>query len=172
MPVNIIWQINKPGKGITAVINEVDEQTLSKNISQAKDDDINQKVTKEYRRRRGQKKFSDNLFIVCKGKCCTTGTTVKSVLHACHIIPHAESGNNNTTNGLLLRSDIHDLFDTHQIGIHPKTLKVHIKNQLLNSEYKNLKGKILLSRSNKERPNLEALKKRWNIFKEQPNKVE
>jgi hypothetical protein len=165
VPVKIVWQISEPSrqyKTTSAVTNEVNEPSLY--ITQAKNDDINETITREYKRRRGQKRFSENLFKVCQGKCCITGCTVKAVLHACHIIPHAESGNNDTSNGLLLRSDIHDLFDTHQIGIHPITLTIHIKKQLLNSEYKSLKDKTLLPRSEGNNPDVEALKIRWRIF--------
>ena len=172
VPIKVIWEINKSATGhrqIPLIKNKVDETTLSKNIRQAKNDDINKKVLRNYRQRKGQKKFSDNLFIVYEGKCCITGCTLKSVLHACHIIPHAQSGNNNTTNGLLLRSDIHDLFDLHLIGIHPTTLKIHVKKQLKNTEYASLQGKILLIRPTEE-PNKEALKKRWKLFTHTANK--
>lgn len=167
VPVKVVWKIStqiKLSKTVPIVNNKVSETTLSKNIKQAENDDVGKRVLKSYRLRKGQKKFSDNLFIVCGGQCCITGCTVASVLHACHLIPHAQSGNNNTTNGLLLRSDIHDLFDLHLIGIHPTTFKIHVKKQLKNSEYASLKGKTLLPRINEE-PNPEALKKRWQLFR-------
>jgi len=50
------------------------------------------------------------------------------VLEAAHIKPYAESGPNRTENGLLLRSDIHKLFDAgydtvtpeHRIEVSPR----------------------------------------------------
>lgn len=175
VPIEITWEIikgQKNTKTVSLVKDEVDEATLSKNVKQAKNDDINLRVIRSYKQRKGQRQFSNNLFIVCKGKCCITGCSVPTVLHACHIIPHAQSGNNNTSNGLLLRSDIHDLFDLHLIGIHPITLKIHIKQELQKTEYASLNGKILLPRLDNKKPNREALKKRWQLFKQGLNKKE
>ena len=63
--------------------------------------------------RKGQQRFRRALQTLYAGKCAFTGTSEESVLEACHIIPHARTGNDSPDNGLLLRSDIHVLFDEH-----------------------------------------------------------
>jgi hypothetical protein len=63
--------------------------------------------------RRGQQKFRSALLMLYSAKCAFTGTSEESVLEACHIIPHSKTGNDSPDNGLLLRSDIHVLFDEH-----------------------------------------------------------
>ena len=63
--------------------------------------------------RKGQQRFRRALQTLYAGKCAFTGTCEESVLEACHIIPHARTGNDSPDNGLLLRSDIHVLFDDH-----------------------------------------------------------
>lgn len=44
-------------------------------------------------------------------RCAITGERTLPVLEAAHILPYAEKGPHDVTNGLLLRSDFHKLFD-------------------------------------------------------------
>ena len=53
-------------------------------------------------------------------RCAITGDKVRPVLQAAHILPVADGGIHRSDNGLLLRSDIHTLFDRGYIGIDPK----------------------------------------------------
>ena len=59
-------------------------------------------------------------------RCAVTGDKIVPVLQAAHIRPVSEQGENRVDNGLLLRSDVHTLFDRGYLGIHPtaKTLLV------------------------------------------------
>lgn len=169
VPVKIVWSFDRSNKEKSLaflLVNKVDEQTLTKQIKQAPNDDISERIQSSRKKRYGQGKFRKNLFLVCGEVCCITGCDVKEVLYGCHIIPHAESGNNEITNGLILRSDIHDLFDAHLIGIHPTTLEIHIKNKLQTTVYKSLEGKALLPRQPGWGINEEALKKRWKLYKD------
>lgn len=85
--------------------------------------------------RRGQPKFRKLLLAEYDNRCCITGTHVVDVLQAAHIDPHSRRGNNQLSNGLLLRSDIHDLFDSDLIIIEPGTALVHVHPDIRNSEY-------------------------------------
>ncbi|MDO6766088.1 DUF3578 domain-containing protein [Agarivorans sp. 1_MG-2023] len=67
--------------------------------------------------RRGQPAFRNKLKQINNGKCLVTGCDVDSILEAAHIIPVAENGSMSVHNGLLLRSDIHTLFDLNKLGI-------------------------------------------------------
>jgi putative restriction endonuclease len=61
------------------------------------------------------------------GRCCAvTGSKIVSVLQAAHIRPVTKQGENRVDNGLLLRSDVHTLFDLGYLGVDPqkKTLLV------------------------------------------------
>jgi putative restriction endonuclease len=61
--------------------------------------------------RRGQKTFQLAV-IAAYGRACTvSGEHSLPVLEAAHIRPYAEDGSHEPSNGLLLRSDIHRLFD-------------------------------------------------------------
>lgn len=133
-------------------------------VTEARDDDQKKTILTNLRLRKGQKKLRDNLFKLYGKHCCITGSGVEDTLHACHIIPHSKSGNNQSTNALLLRSDIHDLFDADLLGINPDTLKISVKAHLKGSLYEELDGKTLLDRSDGKRPDFEALRARWIMF--------
>jgi HNH endonuclease len=59
-------------------------------------------------------------------RCAVTGSKILPVLQAAHIRPVTKDGENRVNNGLLLRSDVHTLFDRGFLGVHPqkKTLLV------------------------------------------------
>lgn len=62
--------------------------------------------------REGQRKFKEQLWLLeKKPSCAISGETMRELLDAAHIIPVAEGGSDEVENGLLLRADIHRLFD-------------------------------------------------------------
>lgn len=62
-------------------------------------------------------------------RCAITGEKTLPVLEAAHIKPYAESGPNFISNGLLLRSDLHKLFDSGYITV-TKDLKVEVSTRI------------------------------------------
>lgn len=52
-------------------------------------------------------------------RCAITGERTLPALEAAHIQPFAKSGPNQTANGLLLRSDLHKLFDLGYLSVTP-----------------------------------------------------
>ena len=156
---------DKSGEYIEMItpLTEAPQKHFVGKLTEAADDNVRKRITAELRVRRGQNKLRKNLLELYDGKCCITGFAVADALHACHLIPHAESGWNSSTNALLLRSDIHDLFDAQLIGIEPKTLKIRVKDALF-PEYGKYHGRLLAVRKDHVAPNQEALKKRWKLF--------
>lgn len=69
------------------------------------------------RTRRGQADFRDRLLRAYGGTCAVSRSTAEALLEAAHIVPHAVETNYTTTNGLVLRADIHTLFDLHLIAV-------------------------------------------------------
>lgn len=68
-------------------------------------------------------------------RCAVTGERTLPVLEAAHIKPYSESGPNRTANGLLLRSDLHKLFD---LGYVTLTADLHIEvSKRIREEYEN-----------------------------------
>jgi hypothetical protein len=69
--------------------------------------------------RRGSQQFRGELLDAYNGACCVTRTRAAEVLEAAHIKPYSKKGASTTANGLLLRSDIHILFDLYLLSIDP-----------------------------------------------------
>ncbi|MBD2057786.1 HNH endonuclease [Oculatella sp. FACHB-28] len=92
--------------------------------------------------RQGQPQFRQKLIEVYK-RCIVTGCGVEDVLEAAHIHPYQGKATNIVQNGLLLRADIHTLFDRYLLTINPKNNTIKIALQLLNTEYKILENQLL-----------------------------
>ena len=67
--------------------------------------------------RQGQPAFRAELLSRYDGKWMVIQETAEAVLEAAHIQPYMGLPSNTMSNGLLLRSDIHTLFDLHLLGI-------------------------------------------------------
>lgn len=161
MPIMIAWDLIK-----TVGERETDEAIQDIIINTEAPNDVLKRLVATLKRfRDGQKKLKNNLIQLYDGACCITGSSVEEVLIACHIEPHAVRGNNQSTNGLLMRADLHILFDTNLIGIEPDTLKVRVGNKLKRSEYEYLDGIVLRGRKDGIKPDKEVLLERWEEFK-------
>ncbi len=69
-------------------------------------------------RRQGQQAFRRKL-LDRYNFCAVTGESATPVLEAAHIEPYLGPKSNSISNGILLRSDLHTLFDLHLIGVDP-----------------------------------------------------
>lgn len=68
----------------------------------------------------GQQAFKAVVAETYSHHCAITGDKVRPVLEAAHILPVAAGGVHRVDNGLLLRSDVHTLFDRGFISVDPK----------------------------------------------------
>ncbi|MFQ5511988.1 MAG: HNH endonuclease [Candidatus Krumholzibacteriia bacterium] len=99
------------------------------------------------RARLGQGAFRVLVTDAYERRCAITGERTLPVLQAAHIKPFAESGPNRVDNGLLLRSDLHILFDRGFLTI-DKDHRVEVSRRI-REEYENgrdyyaLRGKQL-----------------------------
>ncbi len=69
------------------------------------------------RKRQGQPAFRAALLQAYESRCAITEADTIEVLEAAHITPFSEGGPMTTDNGLLLRSDVHTLFDLGLIAV-------------------------------------------------------
>jgi len=107
--------------------------------------------------RQGQPPFRAALMDAYERRCAVTGTDVEQVLQAAHIVGYAESGDNALGNGLLLRADIHDLFDRGLLWISASS-KVAVAPELSATVYGALDGKALrLPKDPRKRPDPKRL---------------
>jgi hypothetical protein len=88
---------------------------------------------------------------------------VLDVLEAAHIKPYQGEGDNHPANGLLLRADIHTLFDLDLLGIEPDKLRIELHPSIA-SEYAKFAGKKLGCTHG--RPSKEALSQRYRLFQQ------
>ncbi|MEH1796807.1 HNH endonuclease [Nostoc sp.] len=139
-------------------IEELDKENF---FTCTSDTEARQKIAVSIVRRQGQSQFRQSLLKAYSCKCAITNFDAEAALEAAHIIPYIETENNNPSNGLLLRADLHTLFDLNLIVIDPKTMKVHISPVLKETEYKTIDGKeIRVPKDEMCRPNQEFLKQR------------
>jgi hypothetical protein len=117
------------------------------------------------RQRLGQSDFRQALLVAYNGKCPISDCDVSEALEAAHIDPYSESESNDTSNGLLLRADIHALFDEHLLAINPETYRVVVDASIQGSSYGSFHDRLLtLPKKVSDRPNRNALIKRWKTF--------
>lgn len=125
--------------------------------------DAREKIIQTIRERRGQERFRNELRNAYGDVCMVTGCQVLSVIEAAHIKPYRGLADHHVNNGLLLRADIHTLYDLNRIAIHPDTLKISIHPTLAGSEYRHLEGQDLQV-GNNNRPDINVLGERWKEF--------
>ncbi len=68
----------------------------------------------------GQQAFKGLVLTSYERRCAITGNHIQPTLEAAHIRPVSLDGENRLDNGLLLRSDVHTLFDLGYLGINPR----------------------------------------------------
>lgn len=93
--------------------------------------------------REGQPQFRQELLDAYGGKCAMTGCALQQVLEAAHIHPYRGPDTNRVANGLLLRADIHKLFDLGLIRVNRESLEIVISELLRETEYADLETKTL-----------------------------
>ncbi|GAB2481054.1 hypothetical protein GCM10027063_23980 [Promicromonospora xylanilytica] len=102
--------------------------------------------------RQGQSAFRDLLLKAYNGRCAVTGSDVPAALQAAHIERYDGASTNLVTNGLLLRADIHNLFDLGLLWL-DNGYTIHLAAELATSQYRKLAGKkIRLPASRRDWP--------------------
>ncbi|MBD3906507.1 HNH endonuclease [Chryseobacterium sp. C-2] len=102
---------------------------------------IYQRIKKRFR----QSRFRKELLEAYDNTCAITGSKVIDLLEAAHIQPYDGAYTSVVSNGILLRSDIHDLFDSQKDGKRLINIsvdyKIEVHISLENSEYWGYNGK-------------------------------
>lgn len=105
--------------------------------------DERKKVRRAIIQREGQTKFRRQVLKAYSNKCAVSGTEVEQVLEAAHITPYLGKVTNNVSNGLLLRSDIHMLWDKFLLYIDPETKIISVSEELYETEYYLYNGRLM-----------------------------
>jgi hypothetical protein len=109
-------------------------------------------------KRRGHPGFRHALLEAYESRCAITNFTAPDALEAAYIAPYRGKFTQHPSNGLLLRADIHTLFDLGKVAVDTKTMTIVIADDLLNTSYRILSGRPLrYPRDENQRPSTEAL---------------
>lgn len=115
--------------------------------------------------RQGQQSFRRRLLEAYNERCAFTGCSTIFVLEAAHITPYLGPETNDVSNGLLLRSDIHTLFDLGLLSVDPQTYEIKVSSKLADTDYASLDGRqIQLPEVAEDRPSAPALESHGEIF--------
>lgn len=140
----------------------VQQELKSSNAFDALNDrDARTKVLTSIARRRGQPKFRLDLLAAYAGRCAVTGCSAVDVLEGAHIKSYRGDHTNHVTNGLLLRADIHTLFDLGLLRINPATLLLQVADRV-RSDYGRYDGKPLRLPAREDQwPDTEAVRQHY-----------
>jgi hypothetical protein len=95
---------------------------------------------------------------VYEGKCAVSGCNVEAVLDAAHIVPYKGPKTNHPSNGLLLRTDLHTLFDLKLLTVDFVSRELLVSPFLKGTCYEQLVGATLREPNDPRfRPNNEVL---------------
>lgn len=116
------------------------------------------KVIAQVHRRQGGPRFRRALLRAYGGRCAMTEYDAEPALEAAHIIPYRGPQTNHPANGLLLRADMHDLFDLGLVAVDTHTMKLRLADELSGTKYEPYEGRrLLLPTDSTIRPSVEAL---------------
>ena len=122
-----------------------------------------QKKLGEQARRPGQQAFSETIRWNYRNRCAVTGCVTPAALEAAHISTRTGHDDNSAANGILLRSDIHTLFDRFLITLSEDCARVEVGRELTDPSYAFLKT-VAVARPDKDAPSTENLRKHRDRF--------
>ncbi|HBW8848080.1 HNH endonuclease [Klebsiella pneumoniae] len=125
-------------------------------------DDQRKVILRQIKQRRGQKTFRDTL-ISQAAKCAISGCEIIDILEAAHITAYKNDTHNHISNGLLLRCDMHTLYDLDLFAIDPDSFVIYFAPQIQDKEYVKYHWKKLHVTY---KINHGALVERWKRFTE------
>lgn len=116
-------------------------------------------------KRRGPGNFKSTLLKAYNNRCCITGEDCPELLQAAHIQDYLTVDSNHVQNGLLLRIDLHKLYDNHLLFI-DSDYKIHISTFVASDFYRSLNGNTIVIPANiADQPSKEALELRREFFR-------
>lgn len=104
-------------------------------------EDARRRIDAQIIARQGGQRFRKGAITGFGGKCAISECAIAAVLEAAHIVPFLGAQTNTYDNALLLRADLHTLFDRELLQIDPATLTVQLDSSLMGSTYADFAGK-------------------------------
>ncbi|WMY76430.1 HNH endonuclease signature motif containing protein [Buttiauxella selenatireducens] len=155
--INFEWASNLFGDIIQLAPTEADSDDTTLEA-----EDQRKAVIRQIKQRRGQKAFRDSL-ITQAAQCAVSNCAIVDILEAAHITAYKNDTHNHISNGLLLRCDMHTLYDLDLFSIEPDSFLIYFAPQIQDKEYTRYHGKKLHVAY---KVNRGALVERWKRFTE------
>lgn len=134
------------------------EERLALEFDPKSVEDGRTRIAREIVARQGQGQFRADVLEAYERGCAISGCTEEAVLEAAHIFPYLGPDTNTVNNGLLLRADLHTLFDRDLLAIDPSNHKVIVSGEVHDPEYRRYSGfEIFLPKDPAKRPSHAAL---------------
>lgn len=92
-------------------------------------------ITAQQVRREQQARFRTELLSAYGNTCAISDTNVTTVLQAAHINPYRGRKSQIVQNGILLRADLHLLYDAYLISVDPDSRAVRLSDRLAGTDY-------------------------------------
>ncbi len=166
--------VNPPSSSVSATYrlpsteNGVERQPPSSSVS---DFDLSTLLDERKRAfaskvlRPGQSIFRQRIIQAYEGRCVITGCNILTALEAAHIAPYCGPDSDHVSNGLLLRLDLHSLFDAFQLSIEPTEHRVKLGSALVGGFYEIINGRVIRAPANpSSQPNPQALLQHFTEF--------
>ncbi|WDV44091.1 HNH endonuclease [Clostridiaceae bacterium M8S5] len=150
--------IDFPGNIVKLKYFEHDLESQINNKFRLVNEDKVEYSKNKVKKRHGQRIFREKLIKAYEGRCAITDETCIEVLEAAHIQPYINRDSNDVRNGILLRSDLHKLFDEGLITI-GTNYNIILSDKLKSNQYKQYSNRSIRLPKNKiDYPNSLALK--------------
>ncbi len=112
---------------------------------------------REVSQRKGQSEFKGKILKAYENKCCITGEACPELLEAAHLQSYLTESSNHIQNGVLLRVDLHRLYDSGLLFIDSHYI-VHISSLIQSITYQQYNGqRISLPDNPNSYPSKESL---------------
>lgn len=111
--------------------------------------------------RPGQAAFRRSLLRAYDQRCAVTGCTALDALEAAHVQPFKSRGCDQLSNGVLLRADLHRLFDAGRIAVDPHSLTVKVGLEI-RPDYASIDDAAIATP--KGGPSPDQFRPRWRAF--------
>jgi hypothetical protein len=136
-------------EGDLARLRETDPQTAQ---------EARQAIIGDIIHRRGQPALRQRLLEAYEGSCAITGFSAAEALEVALVVPWRGPSTHHPSNALLLRADIHTLFDLGRLAIDTRSMTVVVADELMQTSYRILSGRPLRAPEDEAlRPSPDAL---------------
>jgi HNH endonuclease len=155
-----VGELEEPySEGASKLLAEQEQQLIAAGVFDPDNVlDARERILAAIVQHRGQPVFRRQLLRAYAGQCAISGCNVEAALDAAHIVSYKGPETNHPANGLLLRTDLHTLFDLGLVAVDTETMRVLIAPSLAGTCYQQYGDKRLCLPSDRvSHPSREAL---------------